>query len=73
MKLTPNEFEVAHLAYAIWEQEGRPHGRDQQHWQEAERLIVATPSPLPANPPQRRKKSPGRNAAVTRLSQKTDK
>jgi hypothetical protein len=40
MKLTPNEFEVAHLAYAIWEQEGRPHGRDQQHWLEAERLLT---------------------------------
>jgi hypothetical protein len=50
MKLTSNENEVARLAYAIWEQEGRPHGRDQQHWQEAEHLLVRRPSSSPAAP-----------------------
>ncbi len=24
------------LAYQIWEQEGRPAGREQQHWEQAE-------------------------------------
>lgn len=28
-------------AHAIWEREGRPHGRDAQHWSEAEREIAA--------------------------------
>jgi hypothetical protein len=23
-------------AYEIWEEEGRPHGRDREHWQQAE-------------------------------------
>lgn len=26
---------VAVAAYYLWEQEGRPHGRDQEHWQQA--------------------------------------
>ena len=25
------------IAYQIWEEQGRPHGRDAEHWQEAER------------------------------------
>lgn len=27
------------LAYRIWEQEGRPEGRDHAHWTEAERQL----------------------------------
>jgi Protein of unknown function (DUF2934) len=34
--------EVATCAYLIWEQEGRPAGRDMQHWLEAERQLAAT-------------------------------
>ncbi|MBU0556726.1 MAG: DUF2934 domain-containing protein [Alphaproteobacteria bacterium] len=28
-------------AYEIWEAEGRPHGRDQAHWQQAEQDVLA--------------------------------
>ena len=28
-------------AYAIWEKEGRPHGKHLEHWERAERLIAA--------------------------------
>ena len=28
------------LAYRIWEQEGRPAGRDHENWQEAERQLA---------------------------------
>jgi hypothetical protein len=28
-------------AYAIWEAEGRPVGRSEQHWREAERRLAA--------------------------------
>ncbi|WP_306752948.1 DUF2934 domain-containing protein [Paracoccus actinidiae] len=28
-------------AHALWEQEGHPHGRDAQHWSQAEREIAA--------------------------------
>ena len=27
---------VQALSYQIWEREGRPHGRDQEHWFQAE-------------------------------------
>jgi hypothetical protein len=32
--LPPHE-QVALLAYALWEQEGRPHGHDREHWHRA--------------------------------------
>jgi hypothetical protein len=31
--------EIARLAHAIWEAEGRPHGRDREHWERAERML----------------------------------
>jgi hypothetical protein len=31
---------VQQRAYELWEREGRPHGRDQAHWQQAEREIA---------------------------------
>jgi hypothetical protein len=31
---TPDE--ISYCAYLIWEQEGRPHGRDVVHWLQAE-------------------------------------
>jgi hypothetical protein len=31
--------EVAGLAYEIWEREGRPSGRDADHWHQAEALL----------------------------------
>jgi Protein of unknown function (DUF2934) len=27
-------------AYALWEKEGRPDGRDLEHWLEAERIVA---------------------------------
>jgi len=32
----PVKQEIANLAYLIWEQEGRPEGRETIHWLEAE-------------------------------------
>lgn len=36
----PSESDVAKHAYQIWEREGRPHGRDKEHWHAAEREIL---------------------------------
>lgn len=33
--------QVSMRAYQLWEIEGRPDGRDQAHWFEAERQILA--------------------------------
>jgi hypothetical protein len=53
---------TAARAYAIWESEGRPHGRDYEHWLRAEREIAAqadrpsqTPPPRPARKPEAKK------------------
>lgn len=40
--MTPNlEEEIAKRAYAIWEQEGRPKGREMEHWLRAEAELKA--------------------------------
>ncbi len=37
---TPRDsHRTAALAYQIWEQEGRPDGREQHHWQQAEKQL----------------------------------
>jgi hypothetical protein len=36
----PDLERIRARAYQIWEQEGRPNGRDQEHWQEAERQLA---------------------------------
>ena len=43
----PNDVLIARRAYEIWEEEGRPHGRDRDHWlkavEEFSTTIVADP------------------------------
>jgi hypothetical protein len=36
---TPAKDEIARVAYAIWEAEGQPEGRDHEHWMRARQLI----------------------------------
>ena len=55
--LTPH---ILQRAYEIWENEGRPHGRDKIHWSMAEAELsksngpqIAEPSP-PKRKPRRR-------------------
>ena len=36
-----NPIDVAACAYLIWEKEGKPHGRDAEHWMQAETLLRA--------------------------------
>ena len=38
--------EIARRAYALWESEGRPHGRDQEHWARAEREFGPATAPV---------------------------
>jgi len=40
MKLGEKE-RIAERAYQIWEQQGRPHGRDLDHWLQAEQEAAA--------------------------------
>jgi hypothetical protein len=41
-KIATNHDEIAKLAYLNWEKDGRPQGRDQKYWLEAEQQINAT-------------------------------
>jgi hypothetical protein len=55
----PAEDQIARLAYHLWEQQGRPSGRDVEHWFMAERQLLAEQraalelagAPKQANPP----------------------
>jgi hypothetical protein len=38
---SPSAHEIAVCAYAIWDQEGRPHGRDMEHWLQAKAQLEA--------------------------------
>ena len=35
---------IQQRAYQLWESEGRPEGREQAHWQEAQRELTARPA-----------------------------
>lgn len=37
----PTHEEIAVYAYYLWEFEGRPHGRDKEHWQQARAYLIA--------------------------------
>ncbi|MGO8917630.1 MAG: DUF2934 domain-containing protein [Stellaceae bacterium] len=55
---------IRERAYEIWESEGRPKGRDVEHWRQAAAEIAAAapaaatpPAPAPQAPPQRRSRA----------------
>lgn len=56
---------TAARAYALWEQEGRPHGRDLHHWLAAEReAAAASETQAPKAPkPARTAKRPAQRTA----------
>jgi len=35
----PTEAEIQHAAYLLWIENGRPEGRDLEHWLEAKELL----------------------------------
>ena len=43
--MTDRESRVRQRAYELWEAEGRPEGREREHWEEACRQIDATEQP----------------------------
>jgi hypothetical protein len=54
------EEQLRQRAYGIWQSEGEPHGRDRDHWEQAERELIDTASEEPvaaAKPNPRRKKA----------------
>lgn len=45
-----SEHEISRRAYEKWESEGRPHGRDKDHWHEAERELAGDDPAASASP-----------------------
>jgi hypothetical protein len=41
------EQRIAARAYQLWEEEGRPHGSHERHWEQASREIVASEGKKP--------------------------
>lgn len=71
MELVHKELMIRERAYWLWEQEGRPDGREWDHWERAREEIDCRPpatasgSPinLEAATPKRRGRKPGKGKA----------
>jgi len=62
--------EIARRAYAIWEIEGRPTGRELDHWLRAESEVQAQEAaPVQKTPPARAKP---RRTAARRIARRTE-
>ncbi len=48
---------IARRAFEIWEAEGRPEGREVEHWLRAEFEVIAAPAPQSAKAPAAPKKA----------------
>ena len=59
MQIAQQETWIRERAYAIWEQEGRPAGRENQHWYQAACEVGDSAAfDMPASKPATRSKSP---------------
>lgn len=53
----PSYQQIAMRSYLIWEEEGRPHGQDVDHWLQAETELTALFNPPPRSPDGRARKA----------------
>ena len=68
-KITRNEADIALRAYQIWEEEGKPDGKDFEHWLKAE-AEVATPRKAAAKKPAAKKPAAKKTAAKPKAAPK---
>jgi hypothetical protein len=61
-----DENRIKQRAYQIWENEGRPHGRDREHWERASREIEAEAKSRPRKPAAAAKAKPAGKAKSAR-------
>jgi len=54
---TPSEEQIRQRAHQLWELAGRPEGREQEFWHEAERELKSNAT-SPGSPPNPDEKSP---------------
>jgi hypothetical protein len=62
MNTATHEAAIRQRAYAIWEEEGRPDGREWDHWERALREIISseplTPQTIESTPKPKARKTP---------------
>lgn len=58
MDRTAHEQRVRERAYHLWEQEGRPHGRDKEFWERARALVGIEENPGAGQEPNPQVKPP---------------
>ena len=66
MQPATQEISIRERAYAIWEQEGRPEGRQWDHWLRAASELAARSGTTTHTPPPM--KSPRRSGSARRKS-----
>jgi hypothetical protein len=65
------ESQIRHRAYAIWEAEGRPHGRALEHWLAAEAKLQPPVPPRARASRARRTASPAVGAPARATARRT--
>jgi len=50
MSNSSNRDQILSKAYEIWEAEGRPSGKDMEHWLQAELVLAKAKTPAKAKP-----------------------
>lgn len=63
--------QVEERAYALWEKEGRPHGRALDHWRQAEAELMAGAGSKLAEPPPNPTASPAASPAASSAASPT--
>lgn len=56
--------EIARIAYELWERDGCIHGRDIEHWCEAEHIVISRLIPVEEEKP-KKAKAPRKTATKT--------
>lgn len=68
MHPNPAEESIRHLAYLLWEADGRPHGRDEHYWHLASTRLRHETTPVTSSvaasdaPPTKTEKAPRKKA-----------
>jgi hypothetical protein len=66
MDIAHEEMRIRERAYALWEEEGRPQGREFDHWVRARSEIAGMMAAIIENAPRVEKKAASRKAAKPR-------
>jgi hypothetical protein len=66
MNMSELDARIRERAYAIWEQTGRPEGRERQHWEQAARELLASGRAESAGKVEKPAAQPKRTAAKGR-------